>query len=359
MDNDDYMRIDELEKELAVCAKKFPEVYEHIDLSTVNLVCKAPRSETTVKFTCFLHGPAEILVSDMSRGIGCPKCGKQSDGKSAEVTLYEHMKRGDFGYNPDDDDSTATRLQDFCRLPFVCTVKDHSRSDGVNINNYSQGFGCPICSSRRMLPQKRTLESLNQEVRILIGPHITLLDRESNRTDCYGIFHCGIHDRYFLQNISNAIDDKSCACRECHPLKLESRKCQKWLEQIEKKEGISIQREGYPFKFCIPGTKFSVDGYHAPTNRVFEFCEERQCGKENLQNWNYQKALLRQEVIKNLGYNVVAMWERNSDICINHPLESKTEDDEDKIAYETLVSYKPNRQRSSIADFYEAQTDSI
>ena len=50
-----------------------------------------------------------------------------------------------------------------------------------------------------------------------------------------------------------------------------SLKAESFLRYCENVYNISIQRSGYPCEYKIPGTKYKVDGYHAPSKTVYEY----------------------------------------------------------------------------------------
>ncbi|MGI0075848.1 MAG: DUF7487 domain-containing protein [Nitrosopumilaceae archaeon] len=102
-----------------------------------------------------------------------------------------------------------------------------------------------------------------------------------------------------------------------------SYKCIQWLESIMQEENIFIQHAQNIGEYRIPGTRFYVDGYCRETNTIYEFHGDYWHGNPKLYNENYmtfmyvttgelfQKTIERENLIKELGYDLVVMWENN------------------------------------------------
>ena len=95
-----------------------------------------------------------------------------------------------------------------------------------------------------------------------------------------------------------------------------------WLEEIMKEEQIFIQHAGNVGEYSIPGTRFKVDGYCKETNTCYEFhgvywhghpskFSPTDINPVNKKTYGelYQKTLERDQKIRDLGYNLVVMWE--------------------------------------------------
>jgi hypothetical protein len=112
-----------------------------------------------------------------------------------------------------------------------------------------------------------------------------------------------------------------------------------WLKSIEHARGIEIQHAESGGEFRIPGTLYHVDGYHLASNTAFEYYGSFWHGdpkmfdphdmhpiKRKTYREVYQDTLDREQIIRNLGYNLVTKWE-----C---------DDDEDDIEEETTEPEK-------------------
>ncbi|MGI0075915.1 MAG: DUF7487 domain-containing protein [Nitrosopumilaceae archaeon] len=100
-----------------------------------------------------------------------------------------------------------------------------------------------------------------------------------------------------------------------------SHKAVLWLESIIKKENIFIQHAQNIGEYKVPGTRIKVDGYCQKTNTIYEFYGDYYHGNPKIFESNYitfmyktagelyQQTLQRQNKIKELGYNLVVIWE--------------------------------------------------
>jgi hypothetical protein len=105
-----------------------------------------------------------------------------------------------------------------------------------------------------------------------------------------------------------------------------SRKAIQWLDYIMDNENIFIQHAGNIGEYKIPGTKYKVDGYCANNNTVYEFHGDCFHGNPDLfKEYDrphfyknhltakelYDKTIERENKIKELGFNLVVMWEND------------------------------------------------
>lgn len=96
-----------------------------------------------------------------------------------------------------------------------------------------------------------------------------------------------------------------------------------WLESIIQAENIFIQHARNIGEYKLPGTRYSVDGYCQETNTCYEFHgdwfhgnpiiypEAHLCGYYgNIPaKVLYDKTLKKEQIIRELGYNLIVMWE--------------------------------------------------
>lgn len=92
-----------------------------------------------------------------------------------------------------------------------------------------------------------------------------------------------------------------------------SYKCQMWLEQ----QGVELWQE-----WNIPGTRYRADGYCKLTNTIYEFHGDYWHGNPYVflsteinevvgksMGDLYKQTIIREDLIKALGYNLIVMWE--------------------------------------------------
>ena len=103
-----------------------------------------------------------------------------------------------------------------------------------------------------------------------------------------------------------------------------SYKCIQWLESIIQSDNIHIRHAINGGEYQIPGTRYKADGYCKETNTIYEFHGDYWHGNPNVYDSNiinestrctmgdlYRKTLLKEEKIKELGYNLVVRWEND------------------------------------------------
>jgi hypothetical protein len=94
-----------------------------------------------------------------------------------------------------------------------------------------------------------------------------------------------------------------------------------WLDLESEKIKKPIQHVKNGNQYKIPGTNFRVDGYCEETNTVYEFYGDYFHGNPSLFDHDkqfstdftfgdlYNKTMEREKIIKDLGYNLITMWE--------------------------------------------------
>ncbi len=101
--------------------------------------------------------------------------------------------------------------------------------------------------------------------------------------------------------------------------------CISWLEVVIESEGIQIQHALNGGEYSIPNTPFHADGYCAETNTIYEFYGDYWHGNPSVvyefDDFNktknqttgelHQKTIVRENKIKELGYNLITMWEND------------------------------------------------
>lgn len=103
--------------------------------------------------------------------------------------------------------------------------------------------------------------------------------------------------------------------------------CIKWLESIINQENIYIQHAGNVGEYNIPGTRYKADGYCQDTNTIYEFYGDYWHGNPQVfpstvfneiigitMGELYQKTIVREQHIRQLGYNLITVWENHHNI---------------------------------------------
>ena len=125
----------------------------------------------------------------------------------------------------------------------------------------------------------------------------------------------------FLQNPSSHVS--GCNCPKCSHTNY-SQQSIKYLDFISKLHNIQIQHAENETEFVIPNTKYKADGYCQETNTIYEFhgdywhgnpklFKEDSINKTTNKSFGelYQNTLQREKLIKDMGFNLVVMWEND------------------------------------------------
>ncbi len=104
----------------------------------------------------------------------------------------------------------------------------------------------------------------------------------------------------------------------------QSYKAIQWLESIIAQEEIVIQYALNGGEYQIPNTRYKADGYCKETNTIYEFHGDYWHGNPDVYNSElinestnctmgelYQKTIEREQLIRDLGYDMIVQWEND------------------------------------------------
>jgi hypothetical protein len=124
----------------------------------------------------------------------------------------------------------------------------------------------------------------------------------------------------FIQNPTNHL--KGIECLNCVKGNQYSKLSLFYLNFISKLYGINIQHSENIGEFLIPTTNYKADGYCKETNTIYEFNGDYWHGNPKIYKHDkynktinckfsdlYNKTIKKEQKIKDLGYNLVIMWE--------------------------------------------------
>lgn len=135
---------------------------------------------------------------------------------------------------------------------------------------------------------------------------------------------CPVHGTFHQRGNDHVNGHK---CPKCKPIAF-SRKALTWLDHIIETENLQINHAGNGGEFRIPSTQMSADGYCSTTNTIYEFDGDAFHG--NLARYKptdycnpynktltadmlYQATIKKHQRIRDLGYNLVTIWESDYD----------------------------------------------
>lgn len=209
---------------------------------------------------------------------------------------------------------SGTYIDAFTKMCFVCE-RGHTWETTPN-NIINSKHTCRMCSGKAKKSHDQFLQELSlKRPDISVQPGQTYTSAHTKIT-----FVCNKNHVWQTRPIDVL---QGYGCPHCIK-KGYSSKCIKWLNSIMEQSGVHIQHAENGGEALIPGTPFYADGYCKETNTVYEFYgdvyhgnptlfkDSDKCHPYNKQvtaKTLYLQTMAREATIKQLGYNIVSMWE--------------------------------------------------
>lgn len=199
------------------------------------------------------------------------------------------------------------------------------RVDFMSVTGGIDPFCYTTMASATMAVYKRNF--LEEEYEVVLKSERESAERECREVRSERCWMTGIEvkshrefvSKNFLRSKIALVPSSGYMCRDNY-----SRISMSWLLWLEKTREKELQHAlSASGEYHLPGTNYRVDGYCATTNTVYEFygCLYHGCSKcykdENMtvpktqetRHVLYTKTKRRESVIRNLGYNLVTVWE--------------------------------------------------
>jgi signal peptidase I len=279
--------------------------YEYSNVEYIN-------SDSTVKIICKEHGEFEQIASGHLSGHGCSTCA----GKN--ITTSEWIERAREIHGDKYDYSNVEYILSKLRVTIIC--KEHGEFRQI-ASSHLIGQGCSTCSNlSRALLRRKTINDFIEESNKIHGEKYdySKVIYINNRTEV--VIICKIHGEFII--IPSKHIHRQQGCPDCQIKKQYSKPQIKYLNFMASHNSIHIQHAENDGEYIISNTKFKADGYCAETNTIYEFHGDYWHGNPKVfdsQDYNkttdctfgelYEKTLEREKMIKDLGYNLVVMWE--------------------------------------------------
>lgn len=282
------------------------------------------KQESKYKFKCDKdHTWLAKGLNVIYNGDGCPKCKHVVFAERYTKPLEQvrndiltiHADRYSYPNIENEYTKGATsKLTIMCKIHgrFITTVFSH-------IINES---GCKKCAD---YASRLTQEEFVSRCKIMHNNFYTYEKTVYTGSRDKVIITCPVHGE-FKQLAFSHIDGIGCSA--CSPTGY-SKKAIKWLEFIAWDEGIIIQHaDTIGGEYCIPNTRYKVDGYCVETNTVYEFYGDAYHGNPNRYladhpchpfesdkpaSFWYEKTMKREQSLISMGYNVITIWESEFD----------------------------------------------
>ena len=260
---------------------------------------------TKVIIICKEHG--EFIQNTYShlQGFGCAKCSGTAKLNTTDFINNAILVHGDkYDYSKVDYKGNKKFVIIIC--------KKHGEFTQIPCGHLNKQ-GCPKCANKNV-----TTEEFIEKSKIIHGNKYdySKVDYISSHKEI--IIICKIHGD-FQQKPSNHI--ACCGCPKCNT-KCYSKKQILWLNFLSKFYNINIKHYLNDGEFLIPTTRYKADGYCEETNTIYEFHGDFWHGNPEIYKQDdinkktncsfkklYEKTIIKEEKIKELGYNLEVMWE--------------------------------------------------
>lgn len=286
---------------------------QNYDYSKVNYI----NNRTKIIIICKIHGEFLQLPDNHLRGHGCVLCKFDKLSNTFKKTSEEFINESIKIHNSKYDYSKVNYINGKKKIIIIC--KKHGeflQSPIKHLNNN----GCRKCAN-----EKASIR-LAKDINIFIKEANVIYKNKydysnaiyiNNRTKLKII--CNIHGE-FEQTPDNHF--RYIGCAKCSRSRFSKSQIQ-WLEFLEKYYNINIQHMGNSNQeHRIKNTRWKADGYCKVNNTIYEFHGDFWHGnpkcyletdKNNVSNktmgYLYKKTLEREQKIKDLGYDLIVMWE--------------------------------------------------
>jgi len=274
-----------------------------------------------VVIKCPKHGYWKQTPANHLTGYGCTECGVEANAelRSSKMTTSKFIQKAK---------STHSNKYTYARTEYIrsankviITCKTHGDFLQTPNNHLSKRAGCPKCDGRG-----KTTESFIQLARKTHGK--LYLYPRLKYTDCYTNVQitCKIHGDFF-QSPGWHLAGQGCpSCGAAKSPKRYSKISQEWIKSYAHSHRMkNIKHAESGGEYCIPSTLFIVDGYHRPSNTVFEFHGDCFHGNPDIYKPRskpnpyssktaqrlYKETIKRMKIIQSLGYNIVYIWEND------------------------------------------------
>lgn len=261
-----------------------------------------------INIICREHGVFSQTPDNHKSGKGCPICAQMSRNKNKSYTLDKILSK----FKEVHGDRYDYSMVNYSGLQHNVTIicKEHGPFQKTPNLHLGLHHGCPKCPNEKVY--KYHTVSLKEWISRFVQTHGDRYDYSLvNTTDSKVKIICPIHGE-FRQSAKSHWRGHHCA--KCSGSSI-SKISTKWLDSlnIEVRE-FQISKE----------RQFLVDGYDPKTNTVYEFYGDYWHGNPAIykpDDFNernktsfgelYNNTIEREAFIRNLGFNLVVMWEND------------------------------------------------
>jgi len=284
------------------------DTYDYSKLKYVN-------TDIKVLILCKNHGEFQQIPTDHLRGHECFKCYYSTISERMLKTKEEFIEKSKLVHGDLYDYSKVNYIN--CNLKVIIICKIHGDFLQTPIGHYHSGSGCQKCSS----VAKLTTEDFIERSKIIHGDlyDYSKVDYINNNTKV--IIICKKHGEFYQNPKGHYAAGYGCSkCSNNGYSKMQIL----WLNFLSKFHNIHIQHALNDGEFLIPNTNYKADGYCKENNTIYEFHGDFWHGNPKIYSQDeinkktncsfkelYEKTLIKENKIKELGYNLETIWEND------------------------------------------------
>jgi hypothetical protein len=299
----------------------YGDIYDYSKVNYINY-------QENVIIICKKHGEFEQGPSAHLQGKCCPVCMKEDKyNKNKDDLKNTFIEKAKTVHGDLYDYSKVEYVKSDLKLIIMC--KKHGEFEQCP-GGHLQGKGCCKCAyEKTSFRTKYDTYTFIEKAKKIYGETYTYTN--SNYIDSFTdiIITCKEHGD-FHKRPNNHISGLQ-GCPKCQTRKLHSRTSIIWLNFMIKYYNINIEHAENSKEYSIPTTRYRADGFCKETNTIYEFHGDLWHGNPKKYNPNnisffgttygelYKRTIKRETTIKELGYNLVVMWEGDWN-NINHSI---------------------------------------
>ncbi len=276
--------------------------------------------ENKLIIICNKHGEFQQQPNNHLYGKGCLECAREKLFASTKHDLDIFIKKANEIHNNYYDYSNVDYIDSNTKVTIIC--KNH----GIfyqSPNRHLQGRGCIECGYISISNKKKSNnDEFIKKANEIHNNYYDYSNVDYIDSNTKIIIICKEHGNFLIRP-NNHISSKQ-GCPKCQIKKQHSKMQIDWLNFMSIRDNIIIQHGENLLEFNIPNTRYRADGYCQETNTIYEFHGDYWHGNPNIFHSNeinkttkctfgelYQKTLEKEQKIKDLGYNLVTIWEND------------------------------------------------
>ena len=272
-------------------------------------------NHTNVIIICKHHGDFKQSPNNHLSGAGCKLCANKVNGNKKTKTTEQFIKNAIKVHGDKYDYSKVEYVNNHTNVIIIC--KEHEKFKQTPTNHLS-GKGCIKCANKINGNKKtKTTDKFIKEAITIHGNTYNYSKVEYVNRYTNVIIICKHHGD-FKKSPKHHLQGSGCYL--CNPTG-HSKSQIKWLDFISSYNQIKIQHAENGGEYNIPNTNFKADGYCEKTNTIYEYHGDLWHGNPNVYDQEdtiffgikygelYQRTKEREKQIKDMGYNLIVMWE--------------------------------------------------